>query len=56
MALDKKTARGERQAIRQYLNRKIRTTVGNGANIAYQSVLVWVLDRQARYDKKPGGL
>ena len=56
MALDKNTARDERQAIRRYLNRKIRTTVGNGANIAYQTVLAWVLHRQARYDKKPGGL
>lgn len=45
-------ARLERKAVRGYLNRKLK---------AYGSedllkALSWVLKRQDRYDKKPGGL
>ena len=57
MKADPKTsagARAERKAIRQYIRRSIK----NGAFWPYSgdTILQWVLDRQKRYDRRPGGL
>ncbi len=50
-------ARAERVAFRKYLRRKIsiegtNSTTGKALNAA----LLWVLLRQKRYDRRPGGL
>lgn len=49
-------ARYERAAIRQYLRRRLRDM--NTLNITGEihTVIEWVLARQKRYDKHPGGL
>lgn len=57
MAADPKTsagARAERKAIRAYV-RRLMARGGVGFS-ALDTVLQWVLSRQARYDKKSGGL
>lgn len=50
-------ARYERAAVRRYLRRRIKRA---GVNVIqrdlFGEVLDWVLNRQKRYDAKPGGL
>lgn len=48
-------ARLERKAMRAYLRRAMQGTSGLGASTLAQA-LNYVLSRQKRYDKKPGGL
>jgi len=52
-------ARYERAAVRAYLRRELKKA-GDTAFIdridALEDVLNWMLDRQQRYDKAPGGL
>jgi hypothetical protein len=48
-------ARYERAAFRNYLRRKLKTEYGL-ENAILREVLNWVLSRQKRYDRKPGGL
>jgi hypothetical protein len=45
-------ARYERKALRAYLKRRSRTTT----TMEVLDVLRWVVARQARYEKKRGGL
>lgn len=50
-------ARTERQAVRNYLRRQVSIHGTNRAEgRVLQGALAWVLTRQKRYDKKPGGL
>jgi hypothetical protein len=50
-------ARYERAALRMYLERMIRTRELRGSFRAeYREILAWVLRRQKRYAKRPGGL
>lgn len=49
-------ARYERAALRNYLRREIQKAKYDLSKMALQEVLGWVLTRQKRYDKKPGGL
>lgn len=56
MPADPKTSAGarlERKAFRAYLRRRMGSTTQAGELAA---VLAWVLARQARYDKRGGGL
>jgi hypothetical protein len=48
----------ERAALRSYLRRKMNRPFHNETTVseALNAVLMWVLSRQRRYDKKPGGL
>lgn len=58
MAADPKTSAGarlERKAFRDYLRRQLRTA-SDSSSIGLTAVLNWVLARQARYDKRGGGL
>lgn len=49
-------ARVERKAIRAYLRRLLRWTADASRVRAIEDVLKWVLSRQKRYDRRPGGL
>ncbi len=46
-------ARLERKAMRTYLRRLIKRW---GGSVVAEEALAWVLQRQKRYDKRPGGL
>lgn len=48
-------ARYERRAMRSMLRRRIGAAGAAGAKV-YDDILQWVVRRQERYDKKPGGL
>lgn len=58
--LDKNTARYERRATVNFLRRLVKSTIagkGTVEEIRMASfILDWELKRQARYDKRPGGL
>lgn len=59
MPADPKTsagARSERQALRSYLRRRIKSSPSIQDTLVWQQALEWVLTRQRRYDKKGGGL
>lgn len=60
MAADQKYsagARAERATMRAYLRRQVSIHGTNDpAGQVLHAALEWVLKRQARYDKKPGGL
>ncbi len=47
-------ARYERASLRKHLERKVKK--GGVLESAYILTLKWVKGRQARYDKRPGGL
>lgn len=49
-------ARLERWALRAKLRREIRSTGRANAVVRVRDLLQWVLDRQKRYDRRPGGL
>ena len=50
-------ARYERQAFRNMLRRRAKAqTTSPSESTAYEVALDWVLKRQQRYEKKPGGL
>lgn len=49
-------ARAERKAMRSYLRRKINKGNLDAAAVELEAVLDWVITRQDRYDKRPGGL
>jgi hypothetical protein len=49
-------ARYERQAVREYFTRKMKRTQNRDEADLVASMLRWVRTRQARYDKRPGGL
>lgn len=48
-------ARYERKAVRAYL-RSYMTRSGRLENKELNNVLLWVLSREKRYSKRPGGL
>ena len=48
-------ARYERAALRSMLRGRLRKAIAADADV-YRDVLDWVLKRQARYEKRPGGL
>ncbi len=49
-------ARYERAAFRDYLRGKIVKCLDTLSEDAFKVTLRWILERQKRYDKKPGGL
>lgn len=50
-------ARWERKAVRAYLRRRLlKDRLTQPAKSIVEEILKWVLTRQARYDKKKGGL
>ncbi len=49
-----KGARMERAAVRDYLRRKMESAPAHKA--ALTEVLEWMLERQRRYEARPGGL
>jgi len=51
-------ARYERKALRTHLEKKLKACDGRDVpqREVYELELKWVRTRQARYDKKPGGL
>ena len=49
-------ARFERKCLRQYLQRRLRRPASVDELAAMTAVFDWVKSRQARYEKKPGGL
>mgnify|MGYP001613740199 CR=1 FL=1 len=49
-------ARYERAAVRAYLRRSIKRAVIRDDVVTLTNVLDWILARQSRYDKAPGGL
>ncbi len=55
-ALKSEGGRLERKATRAYLQRKIKRGLTIDQMASITEVFNWVLSRQARYDKKPGGL
>lgn len=62
MPADPKTSAGarlERKVFREYLRRRLRTTTRVDQlllRLEVQAILNWVLAREKRYDKRPGGL
>ena len=59
MAADPKFSAGarlERKAMREYLHRRIKRTADPYMLDEIQIIIRWVLKRQARYDRKAGGL
>ena len=49
-------ARLERKAFRAYLKRQAGIAPNASAGMTAHRFLLWLLKRQQRYDKKPGGL
>ncbi len=49
-------ARYERDAVRDYLRRKLRNALNGVEQAILDSALQWILKRQDRYGKQKGGL